>query len=149
MDGQNTRVYLLDLWIPPTVDISRFRVEVQLKVADWTIAPMEVRVVRAQFPTIETAKEPVALPPIEAGADASAAVFLGGGGADLTVDAQPQTVRSILHRNAVQDRKLSENVYPKTTPERAAALMRANFSVFPRLSGAEWYLLIRDHLLSR
>jgi hypothetical protein len=148
VEGQNTRVYLLDLWIPPTVDISRFRVEVQLKVADWTIAPMEVRVARAQFPSVETAKEPVALPPIEAGADAPAAMLLGRGSAGLTVDAQPQTVRSILHRNAVQDRKLSENVYPKTTPERAAALMRANFSILPRLYGAEWYLRIRDHLLS-
>jgi len=26
--------------------------------------------------------------------------------------------------------------------------MLANFSVIPRLSGAEWYLRIRDHLLT-
>jgi hypothetical protein len=147
VEGQNTRVYLLDLWIPPTADLSRFRVEVQLKVADWTVVPMEVRTMRAQFPNLETAKEPVPLPPVEAGADAAAARLLGGG--ILAVDAQPLTVRSVLYRNAVQDRKLSENTYPNVVPQRASEWMRANFSIVPRLFGAEWYLRIRDHLFSR
>ena len=39
VEGQTTRVYLLDLWIPPTADLSRFRVEVQLKVAGGPSSP--------------------------------------------------------------------------------------------------------------
>lgn len=148
VEGQTTRVYLLDLWIPPTADLSRFRVEVQLKVAGWTIVPMEVRTMRAQFPDLTTTNERLVLPPIEAGADAAAASLQGGSGV-LAVEAQPLTVRSILHRNAIQDIMLSENTYPKTVPQQAAELMRANFSVIPRLLGAEWYLRIRDHLISR
>jgi hypothetical protein len=148
VDGQTTRVYLLDLWVPPDAPLSRFRVEVQLKVADWTVVPMEVRPMRAQYPDLTAAKTPVALPPLEAGADVPAASLLSGAG-NLAVDPEPLTVRSILHRNAVQDRKLSDNTYPKTLPQRAAELMRLNFSVTPRLLGAEWYLPLRDHLLSR
>jgi hypothetical protein len=147
VEGQNTRVYLLDLWVPPNADIRRFRVEVQLKVADWTISPMEVRTMRALYPNIPAATEPVSLPPIEAGADAAVAGLLGRHGV-LTVDAQPTTLRSIFYRNAVQDMKLASTIYPNTIIERAAQLMLANFSVIPRLSGAEWYLRIRDHLLT-
>ena len=33
--GQNTRVYLLDVWIPPDADPGRFRLEAQLKVGYW------------------------------------------------------------------------------------------------------------------
>ena len=44
IEGQTTRVYLLELWVPPKADVARFRLEVQLKVADWIVRPMELRV---------------------------------------------------------------------------------------------------------
>ena len=45
--GQNTRAYLLDVWIPPTASPGRFRLEAQLKVGYWIVRPMEVRVISA------------------------------------------------------------------------------------------------------
>ena len=50
IEGQTTRLYLLDLWIPPDSKPGRFRVEVQLKVGDWTIRPLEVRVLSGRVP---------------------------------------------------------------------------------------------------
>ena len=32
IEGQTTRAYLVDLWLPPNADVARFRLEVQLKV---------------------------------------------------------------------------------------------------------------------
>ena len=48
--GQTTRVYLLDLWIPPDARPPGFRLELQLKVGDWVVWPMEVRVLPFSVP---------------------------------------------------------------------------------------------------
>ena len=67
IEEQNTRVYLLDLWIPPDTRPGRFRLEVQLKVAGWSIRPLEVRVVEARVPDLPHG-DPRALPSIGQGA---------------------------------------------------------------------------------
>jgi hypothetical protein len=149
IEGQNTRVYLLDLWLPPNADAARFRLEIQLKVADWTVRPMEVRIMRALVPEIPEAKGPATLPDIEQGADAPALgvirEFLAG--STLRNDPQPLTVRGMLRRNAVQDMMLAAS--PETLVSRVLDLFRLNHSVMPRLWGAEWYLRIRDGLYAR
>ncbi len=151
IDGQNTRVYLLDLWIPPNADVARFRLEVQLKVADWTIRPAEIRVLAARYPDIPPAPEgrkaPV-LPPIEAGADAAAmgafADYLSG--VPQYSFGKPMTVREVIRRNADQDMALAHSLYPQSLRPEAWARKWMQLSLFPRMLGAEWYLTLRDYL---
>ena len=145
IDGQTTRVYLVDLWLPPNADVARFRLEVQLKVGDWTIRPMEVRVVEARFPDLP-AGEDAPLPPIEAGADAVAAGVWGSyvRTRDLTMPAAGLTVRGILRRNAVQDVALGG----RSLTERVLELFRVNSLFSPRPYGSEWWLRVRDRLFS-
>ena len=145
VEGQTTRVYLVDLWIPPDVPIHRFRLEVQLKVADWTIRPMEVRVLEARYPNLE-AGEDGPLPPIEWGAEAAGVGFLGQHLATGKVALPPAglTVRGILRRNAAQDVGLGG----RSLMQRSLELFRANTTFWPRPMGSEWWLRMRDRLLS-
>src|SRR5262245_12525347 len=143
--GQTTRVYLLDIWVPPDATPGRFRLEVQLKVADWIIRPMEVRVEEVRPPQIAEGKreEPV-LPSVEAPADASAVLALAAylRGEPLQPGPPPTTVRGFLRRNAVQD--LSLAAVPAVVQRRAFDLLRANSLFRTRPLGAEWWLRIRD-----
>ena len=146
--GQNTRVYLLDVWIPPDTSPGRFRLEAQLKVGYWIVRPMEVRVIPARVPDGSGGPAPgrkVTLPRIEEGADAAAAAVLSdytaarGRGSNPAL-VQPLTVREIIRRNAIQDMALAG------PPE---ALEKLRKSLPPRKTlGAEWYLRIRDLVYS-
>ncbi len=151
--GQTTRLYLLDLWIPPNADVARFRLEVQLKVADWTIRPMEIRVLEARIPDIPAAPEgrkPV-LPPVEAGADVAAT----GAFADYLARVPPRsygppaTVRDIIRRNAVQDMALAASGRPRVAGPEAMARSAIQLWSFPRMLGAEWYLRVRDFVYAQ
>lgn len=145
IEGQTTRVYLVDLWLPPDADVARFRLETQLKVGDWTVRPMEVRVVEARYPIL-SAGEDKPLPPIEWGADAPGlGVFRDYlGGAPLAAPPPGLTVRGILRRNAVQDLSLGG----RSLTQRMLDLFRANTTFWPRPFGAEWWLRMRDRLIS-
>ena len=153
--GQTTRVYLLEVWIPPDAPVRRFRLEVQLKVAYWDVRPMEVRVLAARVPEIPQ-KDGAPLPPIEAGADVSAVQPLMqylAGATHWTVD-RPLTVRGIIRRNAVQDMALAGTMDmraagPEALARRALDLVWNNLQLVPRVSGAEWYLRLRDYLDAR
>jgi hypothetical protein len=146
--GQNTRVYLLDVWIPPGAEPGRFRLEAQLKVGTWIVRPMEVRVIPALVPDGAGGREPgrtVALPRVEEGADAAAAVVLkdyiaarGRGFSPTPV--QTLTVRDIIRRNAMQDVALAGS------PEALEKLRKSLPS--RKTLGAEWYLRIRDLVYS-
>jgi hypothetical protein len=144
IEGQTTRVYLLDVWIPPDAPLRRFRLEMQLKTADWTIRPMEFRVMEARYPDVSLSGRPPALAPAAQGADATAFSALRDTGAG--VDRLPGTIRDIIHRNAMQDAALARarNENPLRT---AFDLLRTNVLFQPRPWGAEWYLKIRDALL--
>ncbi len=48
--GQTACAYLLDVWVPPDVPVSRVRLELQLKVGSWIVLPLEVRVLPARLP---------------------------------------------------------------------------------------------------
>jgi hypothetical protein len=150
VEGQTTRLYLLDLWLPPNADVARFRLEVQLKVADWIIRPMEVRVMRARVPSIPPGPDRP-LPAIEQGADVAGANALADylAGTPLTMPPPGTTLRGILRRNALQDMGLARALEPGEVARRAIDLFRVN-SLFPsRPLGAEWWLRLRDWLLAQ
>jgi hypothetical protein len=140
---QNTRVYLLDLWIPPDSGVGRFRLEMQLKTASWAIQPMEVRVLDARIPEQAGSGKPAVLPPVESPADAAAAGPLADylAGAPVRSCEPLESVRAVICRNAAQDMALARQV---STP---AALLGWwwNFNL-PRVLGAEWWLKVRDRL---
>ncbi|HLK65962.1 MAG TPA: hypothetical protein VKU19_21150 [Bryobacteraceae bacterium] len=155
--GQTTRAYLLDLWIPPNADVARFRVEVQLKVGDWVVRPLEVRVMPARYPDLTEAArgKPLSLPSIEMAADAAALPvlrdYLTQG--RLPAPPPPLTVRSIIQRNAIQDMALAASMNPDTggrevLQRRTLDLLRSNLSLGPRLWGGEWDLRLRDYLFN-
>jgi hypothetical protein len=146
--GQTTRAYLLDIWIPRDATPGRFRLEVQLKVADWIIRPLEIRVEEPTVPLAPEGRgiEPV-LPPVDSPADAAAIAALRSDirGEKLPQEVPPTTVRGFLRRNARQD--LSLAAVPADVHRRALDLLRMN-SMFPtRPLGAEWWLRIRDFVI--
>jgi len=156
IEGQNTRLYLMDLWVPPNADVARFRLEVQLKVADWTVRPMELRVVEARVPDIPLASRPPVLPTVEQGADAAALDALREyqSGAPPRIDPHPLTLRGIILRNAVQDVALagaldSEIAGKQAIERRTMELLRTNYALHPRVFGSEWYLRLRDFLYAQ
>jgi hypothetical protein len=146
VEDQNTRVYLVDLWLPPNADVARFRLEVQVKFADWIIRPMEVRVREARVPDVPPGPDRP-LPAIDAPASAAAAAeFVSwAAGAKLTMPPPGDTVRGILRRNAIQDLALAGD--PSVWAARVVDLFRANAAFRPPVWGAEWWLRIRDALL--
>jgi hypothetical protein len=150
IDGQTTRVYLLDLWLPPNADVARFRLEVQLKVATWVVRPMEVRVTRARVPDIPAGPDRP-LPAIEQPADAAAIEVLARhlSGAPLAMPPPGETLRGILRRNAVQDMGLARSMDPGELTRRALDLFRANTVFTSRALGAEWWLRLRDWLFAQ
>jgi hypothetical protein len=140
--GQNTRVYLLDVWIPPDAGAGRFRLEAQLKVGYWIVRPMEVRVIAARVPNGSGGREPgraATLPRVEEGADAAASAVLSDyiSGAFSPTPAAPLTVREVIRRNAIQDMALAGS-------REALEKLRKSLAPSRKTLGAEWYLRIRD-----
>lgn len=157
--GQATVSYWLDLWIPANAKFGRLRFEVQLNVGeDWTIYPMEVRVLD---PVLAPAGERSGrLAPIEASAASSAASVLSS---YLCGSGQPEaegalSIRRLIRRNARQDQALARWLEPKLGRHVLMAGLLGPLSpdtqleawcrapVFPKELGAEWYLRIRDYL---
>jgi hypothetical protein len=134
--GQTTRVYLLDLWLPPDARPPGFRLEVQLKTGDWTVWPMEVRVLNVSVPPM-TGEVTRPLPAVEQSAAEAARApvedYFAGVSESHEIDAD--TVRAIIRRNAIQDMALAK-------PLDLRALRKLWEAPHP--DGAEWYLRIRD-----
>ena len=149
VEGQTTRVYLLDLWLPPNADVARFRLEVQLKMGDWTVRPMEVRVTSLQIPA-PAAGAYGTLPGAEWPADTAAmapfADYLAG--TPLKMPGSPATVREAIRRNAIQDMALARSAAAAWFAQRAMDLFRLNSAFWPRPYGAEWWLRLRDWILA-
>jgi hypothetical protein len=143
--GQNTRVYLLDLWIPPTARPPGFRIEVQMKMGYFYVRPMEIRVIPVNVPNPPEAGSKEALPGIEAGADAAAIGALKEyiSRRASSQAGKPATVRGIIRRDAVQDMMLARSLGSKTD----ARAMKRFWKSLPAVPGAEGYLRIRDYIL--
>ncbi len=156
--GQTTRVYLLDLWIPPDTPLQGFRLEVQMKVGIWVIRPMEVRVMAARVPDLADLPSGPrkSLPPVDRGADAAAIDPLSEyvAGAPRATNAPPLTLRGLIRRNAIQDMALAGSLPgavagPDALARRVADLFGSSYRSYPRIFGAEWYLRIRDFLVGQ
>jgi hypothetical protein len=145
--GQNTRVYLLDLWIPPAASPPGFRIEVQMKMGYFYVRPMEVRVIPVSVPSPQGVgkgrKE--ALPEIDTGADVGAMRALSEYISHRISyrDEKPNTVRDIIRRDAVQDMMLAASLEEKQTGPTA---MKRFWKSLPTVPGAESYLRIRDYI---
>jgi hypothetical protein len=137
--GQSARVYLLDLYIPPTTPSRRTRLEVQMKTGSWTVAPMELRILPVQAPAARRSRAPV--PELDRpAADAALAplsAWLAGKAAGQARGAPhaPETLREVIRRNVEQDLAIAT---PGMIP-----LVREKMKTNPS-RGGEWYLAIRD-----
>jgi hypothetical protein len=145
--GQNTRVYLLDLWIPPTASPPGFRIEVQMKMGTFYVRPMEVRVIPVNVPDpVKGGKESkMSLPAVEASADAAAIGALKDYIAHRSSypGGKPTTVRDVIQRDALQDMTLAKSIGRKTDPKAVEHFWKS----LPAVAGAEGYLRVRDYIL--
>jgi len=121
-DGQTTRVYLLDIWVPPDAEPGRrVRLELQLKVGDWIVYPLELRIQKASVPTT-------------AGRTA------------------PASLEQVTNRNARQDAAFEATLnLPEVwflTAQHIADSWTAR-SPFSAAVNPEWYLKVRDLLYRR
>ena len=142
---QNTRCYLLDIYVPPDVFPRRVRIEALLKVGTWLVAPMEVRVIEPTVP--DTGGLPVSEDIASLGARSSDTAqrqllrFLGG----LPPELLPPgilRVRDVIQRNAAEDMLLA-----RAMRIRAPELNFIAWTpfMFPDLGG-EWFLRVRDFI---
>ena len=140
--GQTACAYLLDVWVPPEAPAGRVRLEVQLKIGEWIIYPMEVRVLPARVPAHAGAASK--LPEIEQRADEAAMAplleYMDGRGKQprRAAGAIPRTVREVVRRNAEQDMALARSLDSETL---VPALKE---KLAPAAMGGEWYLGVRD-----
>jgi hypothetical protein len=109
--GQKTSVYLLDLAIPRETKLAGFRLEVQVKMGNWMVRPLEVRVLPWAMPELPAAGEG-AVAPVAAAARATADLAVGEfrAGRPARWDGRMGTVRDVIRRNAVADLQLVQEV---------------------------------------
>jgi hypothetical protein len=155
-EGRKSQAYLLDLFLPASTPVERFRLEIQLYVAGrWTIYPMEMRPMEATAPPPPSLWGILA--PVSARADATlvhaleAASCKPGGGAEIKLD----TLRAVILRNALQDLALARSQASGREDAFLEHLIRAggwnsreefckNSGPAPR--GPEWWLRVRGSL---
>jgi hypothetical protein len=149
--GQTTRDYLLDIYTPPDAEVGRrVRVEVLLKYGTWFIVPFELRIMDA---TVHAPQNAVRAPlsslnePGDAAAVHALANYLIGQREWNPVAATPTSVREVLRRNAQQDMTLAMDRPAPLIWFRAATQIVNGWTLFP--NGSEWYLRVRDFLISR
>jgi hypothetical protein len=147
---QTSRNYLLDIWTPANAEVGRrVRIEVLLKFGTWYVTPFELRIMDAIVPDVGNAT-PAPSPELTDPADAAAVHALAAhlsGQFEWNPIAIPKTVREVLRRNAQQDMALAAAQPTPAVWLRAATQIVNGWTLFP--SGSEWYLRIRDLLISR
>jgi len=150
-EGQRVQSYLLDLFIPPTAEVRRFRLEIQLYNQDqWVIYPLEIRIQEPLSPALAEPRGPLPAPSdrIDYGLAALAcawAAHQAPAGPVVPLD----RVSAFVRRNAAQDLLLAST---RSELEAVGALLRAAAldsttqlcatPLPPR--GAEWWLRFRD-----
>jgi hypothetical protein len=147
--GQTACAYLLDVWVPPDAPADTVRIEVQLKIGNWIIYPMEVRVLPVRVPEIAAVAE--ALPEIELRSDEAVTAPLvaymdrhDAAPPRPSSSAPPRTLREVIRRNAEQDMALARGLDSKMLIPKLKEMLASGSS------GGEWYLRVRDliHRLS-
>ncbi len=160
--GQTVQSFWLDLWVPAQTPPTRFRLEAQLNVGDqWIIYPLEVRVQQVVYPQpkeIKTGLTDWTLPSDSTALGVLREYLCG------TVNGRPDSdisIRSMIRRNALQDVALAaglEASRTKTIQQQsmiwAAGLQDMSPGEWckspkrPPASNAEWYLRVRDYLIT-
>lgn len=142
--GQNTQLYLLDVWVPEKTPSGTARLEILAKSDTWRVAPMEVRILPVTIPIVPVQLEkPKPLPGVELSADTPAAQALAAflkGEKMWTPAAEPLNLRSAIYRNSLQDLALSRTL-DIAVSERCWDARNNRKGM-----GAEWYLRVRDCL---
>ncbi len=122
-EGQNSRAYLLDIWVPADAEPGRrVRLELQLKIGDWIVYPLELRIQKATVP-LSSRSGPA-----------------------------PATLTEALARNRVQDQAFEDALQlPETWLLTAQHIANGwtTFSPFSDAQDDEWYLKVRDLLYKR
>jgi hypothetical protein len=142
LPGQNTRCYLLDIWVPPDVPPRRVRVETLLKVGYWLVAPMEVRVIAPLVPDSGriTRREDRAEVEARSSDTAQRQLLRYVNGLPPEVPPGILRLRDVLQRNAAEDMLLAAQLGFRNPQLN---LLAWTPFVFPQ-TGAEWYLRVRD-----
>ncbi|MCS7044088.1 MAG: hypothetical protein NZR01_14975 [Bryobacteraceae bacterium] len=152
--GQVAQAYLLDLFLPASAPVERFRLEIQLHAGGrWTIYPMEMRPMAAVAPAAAPLRGRLA--PVAARADETVALALRDAlcGADQKQELPEQkleTLRAVILRNALQDlalapaRQVSLERIPLAGGWPSPAALCKEGGPAPR--GPEWWLRVRGHL---
>ena len=149
-EGQTARDYLLDIYTPPDAEVGRrVRVEILLKYGLWYVTPFELRIMDATVHPPPNAS-PAPLPLIDEPSDSAAVHALAAhlsGRVEWNPETTPTNIREVLRRNAQQDISLAAARPTPLVWFRAAAQIVNGWTIFP--NGSEWYLRIRDLLISR
>ena len=144
MPDQNTRCYLLDIWVPPDVEPRRVRIEALLKTGIWIVAPMEIRVIAPVLPDTSALPRREDIAPVDAPSSVTAQTqllrFLAGESAEMP----PALLRAgdIIQRNASEDMLLARTLGIHGPELNFLSWWPFDFPG----SGAEWYLRVRDFI---
>jgi hypothetical protein len=138
--------------VPPDAAVQRVRVEVLLKIGEWFVAPMEVRIVAARVPGHEPGAWTMAnphLPDIGERADSAAMECVADYllGAPQTWTGGTRNVRDVIRRDAEQDMAIAREFgreFGKVPQDLWFLAEEASGQAWMRGSGAEWYLRFRD-----
>jgi hypothetical protein len=148
--GQTSRNYLLDVWTPANAEVGRrVRIEVLLKYGTWYVVPFELRIMDAIVPNVGDASSaplPALNEPADAAATQALAAYLSGK-LEWNPITVPRNVREVLRRNAQQDMALAALQPTPAVWLRAGSQIINGWTLFP--NGSEWYLRVRDLLVSR
>lgn len=155
-EGQRAQGYLLDLFLPASAPVERFRLEIQLHAAGrWTIYPMEIRPMETTAPAAPPLRG--SLPPVEARADETLRMALRGAlcAAPRAPEVALNNLRAVVLRNALQDlaiareksRGMPGDLIPRF-PLVGGWSSQEEFcvSAAPAPLGPEWWLRIRGYL---
>jgi len=153
-EGQRMQAYLMDLFLPASTPVERFRLEIQLHAAGrWTIYPMEMR------PTETTAPQQAplrgSLAPVQARSDATLMLALQSSlcGDAPEAELRLENLRAVILRNALQDLAIARQ--RGGGEELRKKLIRAGGwsseedfcgSQQPAPRGPEWWLRVRGYL---
>lgn len=153
-EGQQVQAYLMDLFLPASAPVERFRLEIQLHAAGrWTIYPMEMRPMETVAPKQSPPRG--ALAPVQARSDATLVLCLRSVvcGEAAQEEIRLESLRAVILRNALQDMAIArqrggeEDLWKK--------LIRAGGwgsvedfcgSRQPAPRGPEWWLRVRGSL---
>ena len=143
--GQTTRCYVFDIWVPPGTPPRRVRVEALLKIGNWLVAPMEVRVVAPLVPDTGGLQRGSMLAPVESPASETARLqlLLRQNGLPPRLPFGVLRLGDLIQRNAAEDMALADSLHFRS-PE--LNWMSWTPFVYPQF-GSEWYLKVRDMIL--